>query len=101
MWRLASVSLAVAASTVLLIACADRLLEPGVERAGMNASLSNGPTLAAPGGAVATGVSETEIDVGWVDNSSSETRFEVHRSTTGADGTFTLLASVGADVTQY
>jgi hypothetical protein len=40
----------------------------------------------------------TRVSVGWQDNSSDETSFEVHRSTTGTTGTFTLLTSVAANV---
>jgi hypothetical protein len=45
--------------------------------------------------------SPSQVDLSWQDSSTSETGFEVHRSTTGANGTFTLLATVGANVTNY
>ncbi len=55
------------------------------------------PPPAAPSNAQAYAYS-TSISVGWQDNSSDETGFEVHRSTTGDSGTFTLLTSVAANV---
>src|SRR2546430_9150968 len=57
--------------------------------------------LPAPSAASAVAVSETRIDVGWQDNSTSESGFEVHRSTTGLSGTYALLASAGAGGTSY
>jgi hypothetical protein len=101
MWRFGSLASVGSVSTALLIACADQAVEPSLPAAGQVVAASRAPALAAPGDAVATGVSETEIDVGWADNSSNETKVEVHRSTTGAGGTFTLLATLAADVTQY
>jgi titin len=49
----------------------------------------------------ATAVSHTQIDVTWQDNSSNESGFEVHRSTTGPSGTFSLLGPTGAGGTSY
>jgi hypothetical protein len=46
-------------------------------------------------------LSYSRIDVSWRDNSGNESGFEVHRSTTGANGAFTLLAKTGAGVTSY
>ncbi len=57
--------------------------------------------LPAPSAASAVAVSETRVDVGWQDNSTSESGFEVHRSTTGSIGTYALVASPGAGVTSY
>jgi len=54
-----------------------------------------------PSSASAVATSESRIDVSWPDNSSNETGFEVHRSTTGSSGTFTLLATSSANVTSY
>ena len=48
---------------------------------------------AAPAGA--------QINLAWADNSNNESSFEVERSTTGSGGSFTLLATVGADITEY
>ncbi len=54
-----------------------------------------------PSSASAVAASESRIDVSWLDNSSNETGFEVHRSATGPAGTFTLVATTGANVTTY
>jgi hypothetical protein len=70
------------------------------------------PTLearaAAPGSAVnepsnptVIAVSVSRIDVSWQDNSSNESGFEVHRSTAGASGAFTLRASLAANTSAY
>jgi hypothetical protein len=65
------------------------------------AAAGSGPTVNAPSGTSAVAASYTSIDVSWQDNSSNETRFEVHRSTTGPSGTFSRLATTGANVTSY
>ncbi len=83
----------------LFVAC-DRPapLAPGIEAA---AGGQPAPTLAAPSNTNALAVSWSQINVAWQDNSSNETGFEVHRSTTGASGSFALLIGVGANVTAY
>jgi hypothetical protein len=60
--------------------------------------VGTGTTAASNAQAVA---SSTEIDVTWQDNATDETRFEIHRSTTGATGTFTLLGTADANVVTY
>lgn len=57
---------------------------------------ASAPELAAPSNLTALASSPTQIDISWQDNSRRGTGFEIHRSTTGAPGTFTLLATVGA-----
>src|SRR5712691_11408550 len=64
-------------------------------------SAGAGPTVNAPSGTNALAVSWNQINVGWQDNSSNETGFEVHRSTTGPSGAFTLLASTAAGIASY
>lgn len=54
--------------------------------------------LAAPSNLSAVGLSSSQIVVSWQDDSNTETGFEVHRSTTGVSGTFTLRSWAGADV---
>jgi hypothetical protein len=100
MWRVPPLSLAGSASAVLLVACADQPVEPSLSDVRL-AAISRTPTPAVPGNATASGVSETQIDVSWVDNSTNETSFELYRSTTGTNGTFTLLATLGANVARY
>ena len=48
-----------------------------------------------------TEVSVAQITLAWLDNSSNERGFEIHRSTAGVTGRFDLHASVGANVTSY
>jgi hypothetical protein len=71
---------------------------PPVEAA---SSGTAGPTVRAPSGTNAVAASYSRIDVSWQDNSSNETGFELHRSTTGTNGTFMLFASTAAGVTAY
>jgi hypothetical protein len=83
----------------LFIGC-DRAvpLEPVISAASNGGA---GPTPTAPSGLNAVAVSESRVDVTWQDNSSNETGFEVHRSTTGPSGTFTLRTSTGASVRSF
>src|SRR5437870_1987734 len=73
-------------------------MAPGVEAA---STAGSGSTPAAPSSTNAVVVSNSRIDVSWQDNSSNESGFEVHRSTTGASGSFALLIGVSANVTAY
>lgn len=43
----------------------------------------------------------TRINLSWTDNSANETGWEIWRSSAGASGTFTLIASVGPNSTDY
>jgi regulation of enolase protein 1 (concanavalin A-like superfamily) len=54
---------------------------------------------AAPSGLQATAASPNQVDLRWTDNSSNETGFHVERAT--GSGPFTVLVTVGANVTQY
>jgi len=45
--------------------------------------------------------SASEIYLSWVDDSRNEDGWEVHRSTTGQNGSYTLLVSLGANSTSY
>jgi hypothetical protein len=66
--------------------------------------LAPSPSLAivsTPVSLTASPVATNQIDLAWQDNATNETGFEVHRSTTGAGGTFTLWAVTGAGVTSY
>ncbi|WP_058557548.1 fibronectin type III domain-containing protein [Thiohalocapsa sp. ML1] len=55
---------------------------------------------AAPTGLAATVLSHTEIVLGWTDNAVDESGFELARSSDGG-ASWSLLASLGADVTAY
>jgi titin len=58
---------------------------------------------AAPSGLTAQAISSTRIDLAWADNSGNEDGFLIERApnVSGAPGTFTQIASVGANVTSY
>ncbi len=62
---------------------------------------AGGPTVDAPSNTNASAVSDGRIDVSWQDNSSNESGFEVHRSTSGASGVFSLVASTRAGATSF
>jgi hypothetical protein len=73
-------------------------MAPSVEAASTAGSRS---TPSAPSNTNAVAASESRIDVSWQDNSSNESGFEVHRSTTGPSGAFAVLAATGVNVTRY
>jgi len=54
----------------------------------------------APAALVATGISSTEIDLAWSDNSSNESGFKVERKT-GTGGIYAQIATVAAGVSTY
>jgi hypothetical protein len=56
--------------------------------------------LATPTAATATAVSSSQINITWVDNSSSETGYKIERKKL-ASGTFAQIAQVGANVQSY
>lgn len=53
----------------------------------------------APSGLAATAASAAQINLAWVDNATNETGYSVERSADGV--TFTVIASLGANVTSY
>ena len=55
----------------------------------------------APSALTASAPSAYLVNLSWTDNSNNETNFEIERSTTGISGTYTSLATVGANVTSY
>jgi hypothetical protein len=82
---------------LVALGCDDQhAFEPDLE-----AARGGSGSLAAPSNTGVVAVSESRIDVSWQDNADNESGFEVHRSTTGAAGTFTLRASTGAGVTSF
>lgn len=54
-----------------------------------------------PSGATATTVSGTRIDISWTDNSDNETSFQIFSCEGAGCSSFTLLATVGADITTH
>lgn len=66
-----------------------------------SSSSGSSPNVNAPSGTAAVAGSYNQISVSWIDKSTNETGFEVHRSTSGASGPFNLLASLGPNATSY
>jgi hypothetical protein len=73
----------------------DRTLAPDNPTFARQASAAG----SAPSEISSTAQSESEIMLAWTDNSSNESGFELHRSITGASGTFTPHTTTGPDVT--
>ena len=63
-----------------------------------NATTSQ-PTPVAPTNLIASAYSSTEIDLSWTDNANDESSFKIERSLDG--NTFSLIATVGANVTTF
>lgn len=84
-------------SATAIFGCDSGIVDPTVAGDGSLAAKGGGPDLTAPSNATASSASQSRIDVAWVDNSSNESGFEVHRSTDGAAGTFTLRGTWGAN----
>jgi hypothetical protein len=57
--------------------------------------------LKAPSGLSAAAPTASEIALAWLDNATSETGFEIHRSATGLSGAFSLIGTTGANVRSY
>jgi hypothetical protein len=55
---------------------------------------------AAPSGLTAT-VTSQQVTLSWIDNSSNETGFVIERASSNGNGTFSVIATVGANVTSY
>src|SRR6185369_8968497 len=64
-----------------------------------NRATSNAPP-AAPSALTATAVSSSQINLAWTDNANNETGFKIERKT-GAGGTYSQIATVGANITTY
>jgi hypothetical protein len=86
-----------AAVAILLSSCGEPPLAPDVGPL----TAATAAVLSAPTNLVAVGVSQSAIQLTWKDNSSSEAGFEVWRSTTGQMGTYSLRATVAANVKAY
>ena len=82
-------------TSLLTAACgADRATAPDPD-----AKLAAAVAAGTPTSFGAWPASDVQIDMSWQDNSPNETGFEVHRSTTGISGAYTLLKTVSANVT--
>src|SRR5688500_13857236 len=89
-------------SAVLLFGCdAPQPFDPSGTGELTVAAARNVSELGGPTGANAVPASESRMDISWVDNSSNETGFEVHRSTSGESGTFVLLTTTAAKTIHF
>src|SRR5689334_14464955 len=59
-----------------------------------------GGTLAAPSGLTAAGISTNQIQLSWVDNSSTESGFKIEQAPTSS-GPWKQIGTVSANVTAY
>ena len=66
-----------------------------------NTATATTPVTAAPSGLTATAVSQSRIDLTWVDNATDETGFVIQRCSGAACSNFVQIASVGANVVSY
>jgi hypothetical protein len=82
---------------LLAAGCGEPQLAPDGEAAALAQGGAN-PT--APSNLSVGTVTSSRIDLGWQDNSSNESGFEVHRAV-GQGGSFTLLATTAANVKSY
>jgi hypothetical protein len=90
------------AAPMMLLGCdGTELLAPAGSADVRLAAVTAGEARSAPSSASAVAWSDVRIDIRWLDNSRNEAGFEVHRSTTGEDGTFVVLATTGADVVAH
>lgn len=92
LWGLAGIA-------VLLLACEDPTLAPGGDQPAPASSSST--TLGGPSDLKAAAASPSQVDLAWKDNATNESGFELHRSTAGISGPFTIAAGTGPNVTAF
>ncbi|MFL5401828.1 MAG: fibronectin type III domain-containing protein [Gemmatimonadales bacterium] len=88
--------LALSSVAVLLVACEDPVAP---EQEPTLVESRSGPRGSTDPQAIVN--SAARIDIIWTDNAINESGWEIHRSTTGQNGTYSLRASVGANSTSY
>jgi hypothetical protein len=87
---------------LLLAGCgSDSVAPPTPISQPMYGVVVSGSQVAAPSNVSAVLASDIAIDIGWQDNTTNETRFEVQRSTSGPAGPFSLLLNKSANVTTH
>jgi large repetitive protein len=59
------------------------------------------PSEFVPTNLTAAGLSSTQIVLNWNDNSPTETGYEIFRSTTGTEGSFSLIGTTAADISTF
>ena len=101
MRHIMSCVLVVSASAALLLGCTEQSVGPRAVPEDASAAKAAGTQLAAPSNPSAVSTGQNQIDIAWQDDSRDESRFEVHRSTSGQNGAFILLSSTQANTTTY
>jgi len=95
-------SLTLLFSVILLSGCeGDQPFGPAAAEPEPSFARETAATLAAPSNVTAAALSASQIEVRWQDNSTGESRFEIHRSSGGPAGAYSLVTSTGSDVTIY
>ena len=92
---------ATALALALLVGCQDSDSATAPSTPADLAATGSQAGLKPPSGLSAAALSATEIALAWQDNATSETGFEIHRSTSGASGPFSLVGTTGADARNY
>ena len=93
--------LVVSTSAALLLGCTEQPLGPRAVPEDASAAKAAASQLEAPSNPIAVSSGQNQVDIAWQDNSRDESRFEVHRSTSGQNGVFILLSSAAANATTY
>jgi hypothetical protein len=89
-----------AVCTAALVEACDKgpPVAPGIDEVLLAVTAAGG--LSSSFGLAATAASPTLIDLAWQDNSTNESGFEIHRSTTGPTGAFALMGLAAANRTK-
>ena len=97
------VSIGLTASVAFVLGCdGSRSVDPSMDiDDAPSAARASGADLSAPSNASAVALSTDKIKVQWQDNSSNETSFEVQRSSSGENGTYSLLQTMAANSSEY
>ena len=93
--------LVVSTSAALLLSCTEQPVGPRAAPEDASAAKAAASQLEAPSNPIAVSAGQNQIDIAWQDNSRDESRFEVHRSTSGPAGEFILRNSASANTTTY
>lgn len=93
--------LVVSTSAALLLGCTEQPLGPRAVPEDASAAKAANSEPVAPSNPIAVGSGQNQIEIAWQDNSRDESRFEVHRSTSGQYGVFILLSNAAANATTY
>ena len=96
-------SISLIGSAAFAVGCdSSHLVDPSMNAdGGPSTARASGPEIIAPSNATAVVISSTQINLQWQDNSDNETAFEVQRSTSGVNGTYSVAATIPANSVAY